>query len=64
MLPDNLRNAVFFISNYIETMVLRLHFYNDLFKTESLYEFWIRSAAGNIPHDLLIFIDDEKITKL
>jgi hypothetical protein len=36
----------FFVSNYIETMVLRLHFYNDLFKTESLYEFWIRSAAG------------------
>lgn len=36
----------FLISNYIETMVLRLHFYNDLFKTESLYEFWIRSAAG------------------
>jgi hypothetical protein len=36
----------FLISNYIETMVLRLHFYNNLFKTESLYEFWKRSAAG------------------
>jgi hypothetical protein len=43
----------FLISNYIETMVLRLYFYNDLFKTESLYEFGYVQPRVT-PHDLLM----------